>query len=933
MNRNRLFLLDAYALIYRAYYALINAPRMSSKGFNTSAIYGFVNTLQDVLKRENPTHMAVCFDPPGPTFRHEAFEGYKAERPPTPEDIRLAIPYIKRILEAYRIPVIEKMGYEADDVIGTLAKQAQSKGFDAYMMTPDKDFGQVVDEHIFQYKPGKQGGDFEVLGVKEICDSYEFETPLQVIDYLALMGDKVDNIPGCPGVGKVTAIKLIKQFGSIESMLERTDELKGAMRTKVEENAEQIRFSKFLATIKIDVPIDLDEEALKVETPDYAALYEVFNELEFRTLITRIIGDKVKAAATPTPAPKVESMQCSLFDAEEENSEEEVVEVKIANIATEAHRYDIIDNPATVSKLAEKLSSVKEYGVHIVTSGESSIERRIVGVAISAMKSVAAYIPMPSDEEARRALISSMKPMFVNNLSTLVSADVKADILALANEGVQLSVEYFDVAVAHYLVQPEMSHDVARLASTMLGYDTIAWESLIKSEGTSRTKRTINEIPVEQLCDYACEQADMALRLKPLLLERIQELGMSELLRDVEFPLIEVLADMEMTGVRLNEAVLNDYKSVLEERVQALEKEIYEIAGTQFNISSPAQVGEILFDRLKIDDKVKKTKSGKYSTSEDVLQSLKAKNPIVNKILDVRGLRKLLSTYVEALPQLVNPRTGRIHTTYNQTVTATGRLSSTNPNMQNIPVRSDEGREIRRAFIPAEGNVFFSADYSQIELRLVADLSGDETMVNAFNEGADIHTLTAARIYHKQLDEVLPIERSKAKTANFGILYGISAFGLSQRLEITRAEAKMLIDGYFEMFPKVREYMDLAIAKGKEQEYVTTQFGRRRMLPDINSRNAIVRGFSERNAINAPIQGTAADIIKIAMVHIFRRFKEENLRSKMIMQVHDELNFDVLPEELDRVSGIVLTEMRRAYSGRVEMIPSSGEAQNWLEAH
>lgn len=933
MNRNRLFLLDAYALIYRAYYALINAPRMSSKGFNTSAIYGFVNTLQDVLKRENPTHMAVCFDPPGPTFRHEAFEGYKAERPPTPEDIRLAIPYIKRILEAYRIPVIEKMGYEADDVIGTLAKQAQSKGFDAYMMTPDKDFGQVVDEHIFQYKPGKQGGDFEVLGVKEICDSYEFETPLQVIDYLALMGDKVDNIPGCPGVGKVTAIKLIKQFGSIESMLERTDDLKGAMRIKVEENAEQIRFSKFLATIKIDVPIDLDEEALKVETPDYAALYEVFNELEFRTLITRIIGDKVKAAAAPTPAPKVESMQGSLFDAEEENSEEEVVEVKIANINTEAHRYDIIDNPATVSKLAEKLSSVKEYGVHIVTSGESSIERRIVGVAISAMKSVAAYIPMPSDEEARRALISSMKPMFVNNLSTLVSADVKADILALANEGVQLSVEYFDVAVAHYLVQPEMSHDVARLASTMLGYDTIAWESLIKPEVTSRTKRTINEIPVEQLRDYACEQADMALRLKPLLLERIQELGMSELLRDVEFPLIEVLADMEMTGVRLNEAVLNDYKSVLEARVQALEKEIYEIAGTQFNISSPAQVGEILFDRLKIDDKVKKTKSGKYSTSEDVLQSLKAKNPIVNKILDVRGLRKLLSTYVEALPQLVNPRTGRIHTTYNQTVTATGRLSSTNPNMQNIPVRSDEGREIRRAFIPAEGNVFFSADYSQIELRLVADLSGDETMVNAFNEGADIHTLTAARIYHKQLDEVLPIERSKAKTANFGILYGISAFGLSQRLEIPRAEAKMLIDGYFEMFPKVREYMDLAIAKGKEQEYVTTQFGRRRMLPDINSRNAIVRGFSERNAINAPIQGTAADIIKIAMVHIFRRFKEENLRSKMIMQVHDELNFDVLPEELDRVSGIVLTEMRRAYSGRVEMIPSSGVAQNWLEAH
>lgn len=935
MNQNRLFLLDAYALIYRAYYALINAPRMSSKGFNTSAIYGFVNTLQDVLKRENPSHVAVCFDPPGPTFRHEAFEGYKAERPPTPEDIRLAIPYIKRILEAYRIPVIEKMGYEADDVIGTLAKQAQSRGFDVYMMTPDKDFGQVVDEHIFQYKPSKQGADFEVLGVKDICDAYEFESPLQVIDYLALMGDKVDNIPGCPGVGKVTAIKLIKQFKSIESLLSHTDELKGAMRTKVEENAEQIRFSKFLATIKTDVPIEFDENELRVETPDYAALYEVFNELEFRTLITRIIGDKVKtsSSAATVSAPQAESIQGSLFGEDNDNTIEDAVEVKISNIESEPHRYDIIDNPAVVAKLAAKLSTVKEYGVCVITSGESNIDRRIVGVAVSAMKSVAAYIPLSSDKESREALISSIKPIFVNKQSTLISADVKSDILALTNEGIELSVSYFDISVAHYLLQPEMSHDVARLSSTLLEYDTISWDTLIQPDGKGKSKRSIIEIPAEQLRDYACEQADMTLRLKPLLLERINELGMNSLLCDIEFPLIEVLADMEKTGVRLNESVLNEYKSILEQRMHRLEKEIYEIAGTEFNISSPVQVGEVLFDRLKIDDKVKKTKSGRYSTSEDVLQSMKSKNPIVGKILDVRGLRKLLSTYVESLPLLVNPRTGRIHTTYNQTVTATGRLSSTNPNMQNIPVRSDEGREIRKAFIPAEGNVFFSADYSQIELRLVADLSGDETMVQAFNNGADIHTLTAARIYHENIEEVSASQRSNAKTANFGILYGISAFGLAQRLEIPRSEAKMLIDGYFAMFPKVREYMDTAIAKGKKQEYVTTQFGRRRMLPDINSRNAIVRGFSERNAINAPIQGTAADIIKVAMVHIFRRFKEEGLKSKMIMQVHDELNFDVLPSELDRVREIVLAEMRGAYKGKVEMIPSSGVANNWLEAH
>lgn len=933
MEQNKLFLLDAYALIYRAYYALINAPRMTSKGFSTSAIYGFVNTLQDVLKRENPSHIAVCFDPPGPTFRHEAFEGYKAERPPTPEDIRLSIPYIKRILEAYRIPVIEVMGYEADDVIGTLAKMAQAKGFTCYMMTPDKDFGQVVDERIFQYKPGKQGADFEVLGVKEICEAYGFDTPLQVIDYLALMGDKVDNIPGCPGVGKVTAQKLIKQFGSVEGLLEHVDELKGAMKTKVEENTEQIRFSKFLATIKIDVPLDFDEQSLKRETPDFTALYNVFNELEFRTLITRIIGSDFTPKAVVEPEVKADSVQASLFGNDEEQEEEVIPEIKVASIATEPHRYDIIDNPALVEKLASKLSSVKEYGVCVITSGKDNIDQRVIGIGFSAMKSVAAYIPIPEDTEKRKELISSMKSIFVNNLSTIVSADIKRDMLALANDGIEIARPYFDTTIAHYLVQPENSHDVERLASSLLGYECITYESLLESKGKGKGKCVITDVPIELLKDYACEQADMVLRLKSALSKQIQTLGMENLLHDVEFPLVEVLADMEKTGVKLNETVLNDYKLVLSEQLQHLEKEIYTLAGTEFNISSPVQVGEVLFERLKIDEKVKKTKSGRYSTSEDVLQSLKGKNPIVEKILNVRGLRKLLSTYVEALPQLINSRTGRIHTTYNQAVTATGRLSSTNPNMQNIPVRSDEGREIRKAFIPAEGNVFFSADYSQIELRLVADLSGDETMIKAFNEGADIHTLTASRIYHESLEEVTSEQRRRAKTANFGIIYGISVFGLAQRLEIPRAEAKMLIDGYFSMFPKVREYMDSAIEKARKDGYVTTLLGRRRMLPDINSRNPVVRGFSERNAINAPIQGGAADIIKIAMVRIFERFKTEGIKSKMIMQVHDELNFDVVPEELERVQTIVLDEMKNAYCGRVAMIPSSGSAVNWLEAH
>lgn len=929
MEQNRLFLLDAYALIYRAYYALANVPRMSSKGFNTSAIYGFVNTLQDVLKRENPSHIAVCFDPPGPTFRHEAFGDYKANRPPTPEDIRLAVPYIKRILEAYRIPVIEIMGYEADDVIGTIAKKAQAKGFITYMMTPDKDFGQVVDNNIYQYKPGKKGSEFEVLGVKEICEMFELQSPKQVIDLLALMGDKVDNIPGCPGMGKVTAMNVIKQFGSVEGLLDHTDELKPAMRAKVNENVEQIRFSKFLATIKTDVPLDFDTYTLKREEPDYTALYEVFNELEFKTLITRIIGNKVSSTnATPK---KEEPQQTSLFG-EDGSGDTSTVLINIQNIKTAEHHYEVIEKTASVKRLAGKLAAIHEFGVSVVTEGADNIDQHIIGVGISAAKGIAAYIPVPIDGSERATMLEALKPVFENNKATLVSADVKNDILALVNDGISIAPPYYDITVAHYLIQPENGHEVSRLASAYLDYDCISLETLI-DEGRGKPKKNIHDLPIEQLRDYACEQADMVLRLKGILNPKITELGMEQLLNEMEFPLIEVLADMEKTGVKIKESVLTDYRKVLTDHMEQLIQEIYAIAGTEFNVASPLQVGEILFDRLKLDEKARKTKGGKYSTSEDVLQSLKAKNPIVGKILDVRGIKKLLSTYVDALPQLINPKTGRIHTTYNQTVTATGRLSSASPNMQNIPVRSEEGREIRKAFIPAEGNVFLSADYSQIELRLVADLSGDKTMVEAFKNGADIHTLTASRIYHEKLDEVTPDQRRKAKTANFGILYGISAFGLAQRLEIPRAEAKMLIDGYYSMFPQVRVYMDKVLEEARANGYVTTISGRRRMLPDINSRNAVVRSFSERNAINAPIQGSAADIIKIAMVRIFRRFKQEGIKSKMIMQVHDELNFDVLPAELERVSEIVLTEMSNAYQGRVPMIPSSGSAHNWLEAH
>ena len=922
MEQKRLFLLDAYALIFRAYYALAQSPRIASNGMNTSAIFGFVNTLQEVLTKEQPTHIAVCFDPPGPTFRHEAYEAYKAEREATPEDIKIAVPYIKEILQAYRIPVVEVPGYEADDVIGTLARQASVQGFITYMMTPDKDYGQLVDGNTFIFKPGWRGGDFEVRGVKEVCAKYEIERPCQVIDILALMGDKVDNIPGCPGVGQVTAIKLIKQFGSVEGLLENTAALKGALKAKVEANAEQIKFSKFLATIKTDVPVQLDEEQLRRRSIDAAALKAVFEKLEFKTFITRILGKDATAAAQPAgktqqAQPKPQAAQRSLFD---DDGAVAAAESVVAD-------YGVAGDVAAV---AARVPVGGEIGLATVITGEEPMRSRLLGVAIAFGGGKAVYVPVKGgDTEAMAAMLRKV----LGKCSTMVSGDVKRDMIMLRGIGVEVpSGKYFDTAVAHYLLQPEVAnHSTARLAETLLGAEVTPLESLTGPRG--KNYRELSQLTPQELCGYACQQADYALRLRLLLQEKIEQMGMQRLLCDIELPLIEVLAAMEMAGVRIDVAALNEYSRELTQKMDALEAECMELAGVPFNTSSPAQVGEVIFGQLGLDPKAKKTRTGQYSTTEEVLAKLKDRHPIVGKILELRGIRKLLSTYVNALPQLINPATGRIHTTYNQTVTATGRLSSTNPNIQNIPVRNEEGREIRRAFIPASGNLFFSADYSQIELRLVADMSGDETMVGAFLAGEDIHALTAAKIYHESIENVTPDQRRKAKTANFGILYGISAFGLSERLEIPRSEATMLIDGYFSTFPGVRRYIDQSIAHAHEKGYVATLYGRRRALPDINSRNGNLRSFSERNAINAPIQGTAADIIKIAMIRIYRRFKEEGLQSKMIMQVHDELNFDVVPGELDRVREIVTVEMEGAYHGRVPLTASCGVADNWLDAH
>lgn len=948
MEEKKLVLLDAYALIFRAYYALIRNPRYTSQGLNTSAIFGFVNTLQDLLKRENPSHIAICFDPKGGTFRHEMYAEYKAGREETPEDIRKAVPYIKRIAQAYNIAVLEVPGYEADDVIGTLSLLAEKKGFTTYMVTGDKDFGQLVSQSVKIYRPNSGGG-YEIMGEKEVCDKFGIERADQVIDMLALMGDKVDNIPGCPGVGEVTAAKLIRQFGSVENLINNTSELKGALKKKVEENIEKIKFSKFLATICREVPIELNEQELKRQPINAEALRQLFKELEFRNFATRIIDQnegnigldgapapEVKASATsaaasaPTAAKtaqakKKQSAQMSLFgddDEEEENTENIPTETPVIEQPVEIVYTHITDADELKRRVADAMK-LDAVGCELVADGDDAMTASLVGIAVAVKRGSAFY--------ADASLVELLKPLLESASVTLVSGDVKRAMVVLRRRGINIAAPYFDTAVAHYLLQPERPHATARLAEEILGVACTTDEALLGAKGRNR-KRFV-EVSSDAITSYACQLADMALALRKPLIASIDADSLTSLLTDIELPLIEVLADMEHTGARVDVRALTDYSVVLTERMNSLEQECFELAGEQFNTASPMKVGEILFDKLKIDDKAKKTKSGQYSTTEEVLMHLRDRHPLVDKILELRGIRKLLSTYVNALPELINPETGRIHTTYNQTVTATGRLSSTNPNLQNIPVRTDDGREIRRAFIPADGNLFFSADYSQIELRLVADLSGDPTMVDAFRNNLDIHAITAAKIYHEPLEKVTPDQRRKAKTANFGILYGISAFGLSERLQIPRAESKMLIDGYFATFPGVRDYIERSVTQAKEKGYVTTLFGRRRMLPDINSRNAVVRSFSERNAVNAPIQGTAADIIKIAMVSIFNKMKQEGLRSKMILQVHDELNFDVVPAEAERVQQIAVECMQNAYHGNVPLTASHAIATNWLDAH
>lgn len=919
----KLFLLDAYALIYRSYYAFIKNPRVNSKGMNTSAIMGFCNTLHEVISKEQPTHLGVAFDPSGPTFRNEAFQEYKAQREETPEDIRRSVPVIKQVLQAMHIPVLEVPGFEADDVVGTLATQASAEGIDTFMLTPDKDYGQLVGGSVRMFRP-RHGGGYEVLDSEGIKQKYGISSPTQVIDLLGLMGDAADNIPGCPGVGEKTAVKLINQFGSIENLLSSTQELKGALKKKVEENAEKIKFSKFLATIRTDVPITLNLEELQLTEPDEQKIIEIFNELEFKTFISRFLNKSQKQQNKVV-------QQLDLFAQNPTDGEENPKNAPSQSLKTVAHDYQLIDKEEDMRRLCDLFLTNSFLSFDTEATSTNAIEAELVGLSFAIKEKQAFYVPVPANREEAVKIVNIFKPAYESTEILKIGQNMKYDIEVLANYGVSVKGEMFDTMIAHYLIQPELHHNMDYMAEIYLDYQTIHIEQLIGARG--KGQKSMRDLAPEQVYEYAAEDADITLQLKNKLEPELEKYGATQLFREIEMPLMPVLAQMEMTGVCLDTASLKETSVALTSRMQEIERKIYELAGVEFNIASPKQVGEVLFDRLKIVEKAKKTRTGQYVTSEEVLQSLKGKHPIVGNILEYRGLKKLLGTYVDALPKLINPQTGHIHTSFNQTVTATGRLSSSDPNLQNIPVRGEDGKEIRKAFVPEEGCEFFSADYSQIELRVMAHLSGDENMIEAFREGHDIHAATAAKIYKKDIADVSRDERTKAKRANFGIIYGITVFGLAERLDISRAEAKELIDGYFATFPRVREFMEKAILTAREKGYVETLFGRRRYLADINSHNATVRGFAERNAINAPIQGTAADIIKVAMIRISNRFKAEGVRSKMILQVHDELNFSVVPGEHELVESIVMEEMQNAFSMQVPLVADCGWGRNWLEAH
>lgn len=944
---DKLFLLDAYALIYRAYYALIRAPRITSKGFNTSAIFGFCNTLDEILRKENPSHIAVCFDPPGPTFRHDMYDQYKAQREAQPEDISASVPIIKEIVEAYRIPVFEIPGYEADDVIGTLSRMAARKGFTTYMMTPDKDYGQLVDEHTFMYRPSLRGLDFEIRGVKEVCERYGISSPLQVIDLLALEGDKIDNIPGCPGVGEKTAVKLIGEFGSIENMIARAAEIPGAIGRKVRENADQITFSKKLATIRTDVPVEVDFDTLRRGPVDTEALRAIFTRLEFKTFLSRLnrgesTAEKVASAdaavkgstadkrstsgkgGAKATADAGKSAQPSLFDFLDAPDEAPAADSAPRTLETVT---TVVSGEEAIGHFVEEVAAAPFAAIALYAIGEEAMTAQLRAIAVSTAEGNATYIDIPARPDDKARLMALLEPLFTSPQTTLVSHDIKRDMVLLRRERILLSAPYFDTRLAHYLLQPEMRHRLSDIALNVLGLTADDYAD------ADAARKPYGPLPAGKEVLRLGQAADLTGRLRLPLLTLLRQNSQEQLLDDIELPLAAVLADMEWNGVRIDVAELKSLSETLSARLRGVEEEVYDLAGEKFNIGSPSQVGEILFGKLALDPKAKRTKTGAYSTTEEILLKHRAGNPIVEKILEARSLRKLLATYVDALPALINPLTGKIHSTFNQTVTATGRISSANPNLQNIPIRTDLGREVRRAFVADPGCVLLSADYSQIELRLLACMSDDPELTEAFNSGLDIHRATAAKIYHIPYDEVDDNQRRKAKTANFGTVYGISAFGLSERLGIPRAEARDLIDGYFATYPHIRRYIDDSIARAREQGYVTTIMGRKRYLPDINSRNATVRSFAERNAVNAPLQGSAADIIKKAMIRVAHRLNADSYRSKLILQVHDELILNVPADELPRVQQMVVAEMEDSFHGCVPLEVSSGAASNWLEAH
>ena len=906
----KFYLLDAYALIYRAYYGLIRSPRINSKGQNTSAIFGFLTTLNEVLQKEQPDLLAIGFDPAGHTFRHELFPEYKAQREATPEDIKKAVPIIKDLIKAYRIPILEVPGFEADDVIGTMAKAAVREGYEVRMITPDKDYAQLVEPNLLMQRPGHGNAPWEILGPQEVCEKYGLQSPLQVIDYLALMGDAADNIPGCPGVGPKTATTLLQQFGSCEDIIAHSSELKGAVRKKIEEHVDEIKLSKILTTIKTDVPLQYDFEQFKIEEPDKEALRQIFTELEFRSFLTKLDGPQKSSKSAP--------VELSLFGSESTEDKGNDSERLFSRLENLSYEYKLIENETEANELANFLLTNEIFSLDTETTSIEALDAKLVGLSFSTEDFRAWYVPVSRETEKAKKILEIFRPVYENPKILKVGQNLKYDLTVLANYGIHLSGPLFDTMLAHYLIQPELRHNMDYLAEIYLNYKTIHIEELIGPKG--RGQKNMGDLEPKDIYKYACEDADVTLRLMKPLAEELRKNSLEEVFQNIEMPLMPVLARMERNGVVLDTETLKEVENDFTVRLQTLEKDIYELAGHEFTINSPRQVGEVLFGELKLSEKVKKTKSGQYSTSEEVLRDLHSKHPIVQKILDYRGLKKLLSTYVEALPKLINPATGHIHTSFNQ-------------NLQNIPVRGEDGREIRKAFIPEAGEIFFSADYSQIELRIMAHLSGDEHMIEAFNAGHDVHAATAARIFHKDIKDISKDERRKAKTANFGIIYGISAFGLAERMDVSRTEAKELIDSYFEMYPKIKEYIAKAVDTAREKGYIETEFGRRRYLPDINSRNAVVRGYAERNAVNAPIQGTAADIIKIAMIRVQQRLDAESCKARMMLQVHDELNFSVPTDEFDKVKRIVIEEMQGAYKMSVPLEADCGEGKNWLEAH